>query len=222
MGGVLVDAETQMSTVPGLFAAGECAAGINGANRLGGNSLSDLLVFGKLAGDHAAGFARERGAPRVDEAQVDAAGRAAVEPFEHGVQGEPPYAVQRDLQVLMQEHVGIVRTAGEMTHALDAIGDLRRRAARTGAAGNRDYNPAWHTALDLWNLLDVAEAITRSALERTESRGGHFREDFPGKDAAWGQQNVRIERGADGAMRVAHAVIPELPPELARVVRENQ
>ncbi len=222
MGGVLVDADTQMSTVPGLFAAGECAAGINGANRLGGNSLSDLLVFGKLAGDHAARFAREHGAPRVDEGQVEAAGREAVEPFAHGREGEPPYAVQRDLQVLMQEHVGIVRTADEMTHALQAIGELRQRAARVGATGNRDYNPAWHTALDLWNLLDVAEAITRSALERTESRGGHFREDFPGKDAAWGQQNVRLERAPDGAMRVTHAPIPELPPELARVIRENQ
>ena len=222
MGGVRVDAESQMSSVPGLFAAGECAAGINGANRLGGNSLSDLLVFGKRAGDFAARFAREHGAPAVDAASVEAAARQAVEPFEHGQSGEVPYAVQRDLQAMMQDHVGIVRTASEMEHAIDAIAALRARAARVGVSGNRDYNPAWHTALDLQNLLDVAEAIARSALERPESRGGHFREDFPGKDAAWGRRSVCVERGADGSMRLAHASIPELPSELARVIEENQ
>jgi succinate dehydrogenase / fumarate reductase flavoprotein subunit len=222
MGGVRVDAETQMSSVPGLFAAGECAAGINGANRLGGNSLSDLLVFGKRAGDFAARFAREQRPPAMDPAQVDAAARAAVEPFEHARDGEVPYAVQRDLQELMQEHVGIVRTASEMQHALDAIVTLRARAARVGVTGNRDYNPAWHTALDLANLLDVAEAITRSALERTESRGGHFREDFPARDPEWGRRNVCVERGADGAMRLARTPIPELPPDLARIIQDNQ
>ncbi len=221
MGGVRVDAETQMSSVPGLFASGECAAGINGANRLGGNSLSDLLVFGKRAGDHAARFAREQPPPVVDAAQVDAAARAALEPFEHGTDGEVPYAVQRDLQELMQDHVGIVRTASEMRHALDAFAALRARAARVGVIGNRDYNPAWHTALDLPNLLDVAEAITRSALERTESRGGHFREDFPGKDSEWGRRNVCVEPAPDGTMRLLHVAIPELPPELARIIQEN-
>ncbi len=221
MGGVRVDAETQMSSVPGLFASGECAAGINGANRLGGNSLSDLLVFGKRAGDHAARFAREQRPPVVDAAQVDAAARAALEPFEHGTDGEVPYAVQRDLQELMQDHVGIVRTASEMRHALDAFAALRARAARVGVIGNRDYNPAWHTALDLPNLLDVAEAITRSALERTESRGGHFREDFPGKDPEWGRRNVCVEPAPDGTMRLLHVPIPELPPELARIIQEN-
>ncbi len=222
MGGVRVDAETQMSSVSGLFAAGECAAGINGANRLGGNSLSDLLVFGKRAGEFAAWFARERPAPAIDDAQVAAAARAALEPFERGTDGEVPYAVQRDLQELMQDHVGIVRTAGEMRDALDAIGALRARAARVGVGGNRDYNPAWHTALDLQNLRDVAEAITRSALERTESRGGHFREDFAAKDPEWGRRNVCVELGPDGTMRLTHVPIAEMPPELARIVEDNQ
>jgi succinate dehydrogenase / fumarate reductase flavoprotein subunit len=221
MGGVWVDAETQMSTVPGLFAAGECAAGINGANRLGGNSLSDLLVFGKRAGEHAARFAHTQRPPALDEARIDAAARAAVAPFDNGSTGEPPYAVQRDLQELMQEHVGIVRTEGEMAHALEVIARLRVRAGRAGVTGNRDYNPGWHTALDLQNLLDVAEAITRSALARRESRGGHFREDFPGKDAEWGTWNVRVTRGADGAMQVGRSPIPELPAELGAVIREN-
>jgi succinate dehydrogenase / fumarate reductase flavoprotein subunit len=223
MGGVLVDADTQMSSVPGLFASGECAAGINGANRLGGNSLSDLLVFGKLAGDYAAEFIRDAGRqrPAIDPAQVDAASHAVLEPFDRR-DGEPPYAIQRDLQELMQDNVGIVRTASEMSHALEAIGALRARAARTGVTGNRDYNPGWHTALDVQNLLDVAEAITRSALERTESRGGHYREDFPGKDAAWGQQNVCVERGPDGEMRLSRRPIPEMPPELRRIIQENQ
>ncbi len=223
MGGVLVDADTQMSSVPGLFAAGECAAGINGANRLGGNSLSDLLVFGKRAGDHAAEFARGLGGkrPAIDPAQMQAAERAAVEPFEHQ-DGEPPYAVQRDLQELMQENVGIVRTADEMSHALEMIRELRRRAARTGVTGNRDYNPGWHTALDVHNLLDVAEAVTRSALERKESRGGHYREDFPNKDAEWGQQNVCVQRRPDGEMELSRRPLPEMPPELRRIVQENQ
>jgi succinate dehydrogenase / fumarate reductase flavoprotein subunit len=223
MGGVLVDADTQMSSVPGLYAAGECAAGINGANRLGGNSLSDLLVFGKLAGDHAAAFIRGAGRqrPALDDAQIEVASRAALEPFDRR-DGDPPYAVQRDLQELMQDNVGIVRTGSEMSHALEAIGGLRARAARTGVTGNRDYNPGWHTAIDVQNLLDVAEAVTRSALERAESRGGHYREDFPNKDAAWGEKNVCVQRGSDGAMQLSHRSIAEMPAELRRVIQENQ
>jgi succinate dehydrogenase / fumarate reductase flavoprotein subunit len=122
----------------------------------------------------------------------------------------------------MQENVGIVRTESEMAHALEAIGGLRARAAKAGVTGNRDYNPGWHTALDLWNLLDVAEAITRSALERKESRGGHFREDFPGKDAEWGRWNVRVQRGPDSAMQLTRTAIPELPAELAKIIKENE
>jgi succinate dehydrogenase / fumarate reductase flavoprotein subunit len=222
MGGVLVDAESQMSTVPGLFAAGECAAGINGANRLGGNSLSDLLVFGQRAGEHAARFARESQAGALDEAEMERAATWALAPFDHGDRGESPYAIQRDLQELMQENVGIVRTESEMAHALDAIGGLRARAAKVGAGGNRDYNPGWHTALDVHNLLDVAEAITRSALERRESRGGHFRDDFPGKDAEWARWNVSVARGPDGTMGVTRRPLVELPPELQQILKENE
>ncbi len=222
MGGVQVDSDTQMSTIPGLFAAGECAAGINGANRLGGNSLSDLLVFGKRAGEYAAEFARGQRSSSIDDARIARAEKDALAPFDNGSAGEPPYAIQRDLQELMQEHVGIVRTESEMAHARDAIAGLRARAAKAGVTGNRDYNPGWHTALDLQNLLDVAEAITRSAIERKESRGGHFREDFPGKDAEWGRWNVRTARGAGGAMQVSRVLIPEVPAELARVLKENE
>jgi succinate dehydrogenase / fumarate reductase flavoprotein subunit len=221
MGGIRVDADTQMATVPGLFAAGECAAGINGANRLGGNSLSDILVFGKRAGEHAAAFARAHGEGRVDEAQVARAAEAALEPFERGDGTEDgPYRVQHDLQDTMQELVGIVRTEPEMRRALEALGGLRARADRVGVRGNREYNPGWHTALDLANLLTVAEAVTRSALARPESRGGHFREDHPGKDPAWGRRNVVVRKGADGAMDVATVEIPALPPELGQVIEE--
>ena len=219
MGGIRVDAETQMSTVPGLFAAGECAAGINGANRLGGNSLSDLLVFGKRAGEHAARFAAANGAGSVDAGQVDTAARRALEPFERAA-GEGAYQVQYTLQEMMQELVGIVRTEDEMQRALTGLAALRERAATAGVAGHREYNPGWHAALDLHNLLTVSEAITRSAIERKESRGGHFRDDYPAKDAAFASINVVVRRAADGAMAVSRAPIPPMPAELTRVVEE--
>ena len=222
MGGVRVDAETQMSSVPGLFAAGECAAGINGANRLGGNSLSDLLVFGKRAGEHAARFARENAAGRIDPAQVDAANRAALAPFDRGAgaSAEGPYQVQHDLQEMMQDLVGIVRTEPEMRKALEGLQALRERARRVRVDGNREYNPGWHTALDLPNLLMVSEAVTRSALERRESRGAHFRDDHPDKDPAFATVNVVVRKDADGAMKVSQAPIPPLPPELKQVIEE--
>ena len=184
MGGIRVDSDTQMSTIPGLFAAGECAAGINGANRLGGNSLSDLLVFGKRAGEHAAKFARANPRVEPDPAQIQRATDEALKPFEHGAAGgENPYAVQADLQDMMQSLVGIVRTESEMQQAVRELGALKARAARAGITGHREYNPGWHTAIDLKNLLTVSEAIARSAIERKESRGGHFRDDYPGKAA---------------------------------------
>ncbi len=178
MGGIHVDPDTQMSRVLGLFAAGECAAGINGANRLGGNSLSDLLVFGKRAGEFAAQFAKENSLGKIDNEKIDNASRAAVEPFERSG-GENSYEVQRDLQASMQELVGIVRNESEMRSALDKIDNLRARADKASVTGNREYNPGWHTALDLKNLLTVSEAIARAALERKESRGAQFREDYP-------------------------------------------
>jgi succinate dehydrogenase flavoprotein subunit len=220
MGGVRVDSDTQMSTVPGLFAAGECAAGINGANRLGGNSLSDLLVFGKRAGEFAAMYAKDQPAGRIDPDQVDEIARATLEPFDRGANGEIPYQIQSALQDMMQDLVGIVRTDGEMQNALDKLRELRARAARVGVAGNREYNPGWHAALDLHNLLTVSEAVTRCAIERKESRGGHFRDDYPDKDAAYSTFNLVTRKGRDGAMEVIRAPIPQMPQELKLIIEE--
>ena len=220
MGGVQVDADSQMSTVEGLFAAGECAAGINGANRLGGNSLSDIVVFGKRAGEYAAEYARSRPAARVDESQADTVMKTALAPFDRGAGGEAPYKVQQELQATMQDLVGIVRTETEMHEALRRLEAYGQRAARVGVGGGRDYNSGWHTALDLRNLLTVSEAITRSALERTESRGGHFREDHPTQHPEWGRHNVRIVQSGDGTMAVTAVPIPSMPEELKRVIDE--
>src|SRR5690606_29015600 len=195
MGGIRVDAETQQSSVPGLFAAGECAAGIDGANRLGGNSLSDLLVFGKRAGEHAADWARSQGPTGIDDALVDAVMRGALEPFDRGGDSENPYAIQSTLQDTMQDLVGIVRTGPELEEALARIDGLWTRTGRAGVSGHREYHAGWHTCLDLRNLLVVAEAIARSALERPESRGGHFRDDFPARDPACATFNVVVVRG---------------------------
>jgi len=223
MGGIRVDGETQMSSVDGLFAAGECAAGLHGANRLGGNSLSDLLVFGKRAGDYAARFAQQQSVPRIDPAAVDAAARVALEPFARSSNGHDatgPYQVQQELQTTMQDLVGIVRNESDMRRAIDAIGDLRQRSARVGVSGNREYNPGWHTALDLPNLLTVSEAIARAAIERKESRGAQFREDFPQKDPAYGTFNIVVRKGSSGAMELVRRPIPPLPSELAQVIEE--
>ena len=223
MGGIRVDGDTQESTVPGLFAAGECAAGLHGANRLGGNSLSDLLVFGKRAGESAAAFARGNAAPAIDAAQVDEAARRAILPFERGAgpDGRGPYQVQQELQAMMQELVGIVRTEAEMQRALEGIARLKEQAQQVGVAGNREYNPGWHTALDLANLLTVSEAITRAAIDRKESRGGHFRDDFPEKDPQAAKFNIVVHKGGDGAMRLTRQPIPEMPAPLALVIQEQ-
>jgi succinate dehydrogenase / fumarate reductase flavoprotein subunit len=221
MGGIRVDGDTQMTNVPGLFAAGECAAGLHGANRLGGNSLSDLLVFGKRAGEHAAAFARGHAAAAVDSRVADDAARRALEPFDRsGSESEGPYQIQQSLQESMQSLVGIVRREDDMRQALTRIDELKSRAARVRADGNREYNPGWHTALDLGNLLTISEAITRSALERRESRGGHFRDDYPDKDASYGTFNIVIRRGSSGAMELSRETIPPMPDELAAVIKE--
>jgi succinate dehydrogenase / fumarate reductase flavoprotein subunit len=221
MGGVRVDADTQMSTVPGLFAAGECAAGINGANRLGGNSLSDILVFGKRAGEHAAQYARQRASSgSIDNGEVDQAARCALAPFDRGASGEGPYQVQYALQEMMQSLVGIVRTESEMQRALAGLRELRARADRVGIGGHREYNPGWHAALDLHSLLTVAEAITRCALERKESRGGHFRDDYPEKQAAYGTFNFIVRKGKDGVMELDRVPIPAMPAELQQIIEE--
>jgi succinate dehydrogenase / fumarate reductase flavoprotein subunit len=222
MGGVRVDADTQESGVPGLFAAGECAAGINGANRLGGNSLSDLIVFGKRAGEYAAECAKKTTLGRVDQAGVDGAMREALAPFERGATGENPYTVQQDLQATMQALVGIVRAESEMQEAITKIMALHERAARVGIDGHREYNAGWHTALDLRNLLSVSEAIARSAVARKESRGGHFREDFPDKVAEFGTFNFTVRRAADGSMQMGKAPLPEMPAELKQIIEEQK
>ncbi len=220
MGGIRVDADTQMSDVPGLFAAGECAAGINGANRLGGNSLSDLLVFGKRAGEYAAKYAQANKAGAIGNDQIDASARWALEPFDRGATAEGPYQVQYDLQNMMQDLVGIVRREDEMVRAVEAIKKLNERAKKVGAIGNREYNNGWHTALDLKNLLTVSEAVSLSAIERKESRGGHFRDDYPNKDAAFGQVNIIVSKQPDGSMGVKRVPLPPLPPELKQIIEE--
>ncbi|HTV47818.1 MAG TPA: fumarate reductase/succinate dehydrogenase flavoprotein subunit [Phycisphaerae bacterium] len=222
MGGIRVDADTQMSTVPGLFAAGECAAGINGANRLGGNSLSDLLVFGQRAGQYAAAYAKENQAGQINKDQVDAAAAEALAPFQRGAGAVGPFQVQQELQDLMQNLVGIVRNEKEMLQALDGIAALWDQSKKVGVAGNRDYNPGWHTALDLKNLLTVSEAIARSALDRRESRGAHFREDFPAKSDACAGFNVVSFRGSDSQMQLRHEPLKPLPAELSAVIQENK
>jgi succinate dehydrogenase / fumarate reductase flavoprotein subunit len=218
MGGIRVDADTQMSSIPGLFAAGECAAGINGANRLGGNSLSDLLVFGKRAGEYAAKHARSVAPGKIDDGAVDGAIAAVLAPFDRP-SGENPFVVQHDLQAMMQDLVGIVRTEAEMQQALVKLEALKARAAGVGVNGHREYNTGWHTAIDLRNLLIVSEAITRAAIERKESRGGHFRDDYPDKDKAWGTRNIVVKQTASG-MQVENVPIPEMPAELKQIIEE--
>ena len=222
MGGIRVDGDSQMSSVPGLFAAGEVAAGLHGANRLGGNSLSDLLVFGRRAGHYAAEFAAKhsRGSPAGGEA--DAAVRLALAPFARASSSEAPYAIQHELQQMMQKLVGIVRQEDEMVEALQGVRALRARAASVGVTGNREYNPGWHTALDLDNLLTVSEAIAIAAIERKESRGGHFRDDYPDKVAEFAKFNIVVRKAADGSMQLERRMIPPLPPELASIIEEQK
>src|SRR5213596_9469 len=219
MGGIRVDSDTQMSRVPGLFAAGECAAGINGANRLGGNSLSDIVVFGKRAGEFAAKFAKENSLGTIDQEKVGLVAREAVAPFERST-GENPYQVQKDLQEMMQDNVGIVRNESEMTSALDHLKTFWELANRAGVTGHRGFNPGWHTALDLKNLLVVSEAITRAALERKESRGAQFREDYPNKDDTFAKVNTMIWRGDDSSMQIRWEPLPEMPDYLKQVIEE--
>jgi succinate dehydrogenase / fumarate reductase flavoprotein subunit len=221
MGGVNVDGDTQMSTVPGLFAAGECAAGLHGANRLGGNSLSDLLVFGKRAGQYAACFAKEHGDVRADPAQIERAAREALLPFDRqGAGAEGPYQIQHDLQSMMQDEAGIVRNQHELERALEGLKALRQRASRVAVYGNREFNNGWHTAMDLPNLFTVSEAIIRAGLDRKESRGAHFREDYPDKDPAGATFNIVVRQGSDGEIQLTREPVAEMPAELKQVIEE--
>jgi succinate dehydrogenase / fumarate reductase flavoprotein subunit len=219
MGGIKVDADSQMSTVPGLFAAGECAAGLHGANRLGGNSLSDLLVFGKRAGEYAAIFAKENPHGKIDETAIKAIVNESLEPFDRN-DGENPFQVQYDLQEMMQDLVGIVRNEEEMQKAAVELKKLRERAAKVRVVGNREYNGGWHTALDLQNLLTVSEAIALAAIHRKESRGAHFREDFPNKDAESGTFNLVIRKDSGGRMEIVRQPIVEVRLDLKEIIEE--
>jgi succinate dehydrogenase / fumarate reductase flavoprotein subunit len=218
MGGVRVDAETAATTVPGLYAVGEVAGGMHGANRLGGNSLSDLLVFGRRAGlaaaEHARGLAE---LPALEPSEVDAAARELVAPFERP-DGEDPYAIHRDLQAAMQADVGIFRDEADLRRALATIQGLAARAARVRVQGSRLYNPGWHLARDLKHMLTVSEAVARAALLRTESRGAHSRLDYPRLDPDLGRVNVCVSREASGAMSVRTTPLPEPPAELRAIL----
>ena len=221
MGGVRVDADTTQSTVPGLFAAGEVAGGLHGSNRLGGNSLSDLLVFGRRAGLYAALYAKDLGGRVVvDTAQVEAIARELLEPFTRPW-NENPYAIQAELQETMQDLVRIIRTESELRHALRKIDGLKDRAKKVRVEGGRTYNPGWHTALDLRSLLTVAECVTLAAIERKESRGGHTRDDYPKTEAEWGKENV-VVRQKNGTIQIAREPLPEMPAELRRLFEEKK
>lgn len=213
MGGVAVDPDTGESAVQGLYAAGEVAGGMHGANRLGGNSLSDLLVFGRRTGLNAAyAAARLRRRPEIGDDEIRAASEHALAPF--GIEGgENPYAVQHDLQEVMHNLVGIIRTADEMEQALTDLAALRERITRLSVEGHRQYNPGWHLALDLHNMLRVSECIARAALERTESRGGHTRDDYPATDDSWGKVNLHCRVDGDG-VGITREPLPQMPDEL--------
>jgi succinate dehydrogenase / fumarate reductase flavoprotein subunit len=230
MGGIEVDADTEVSVVPGLYAVGECSGGMHGSNRLGGNSLSDLLVFGRRAGEAAASYADSLAAsrPQVREEDVQAAQRTALSPFEAGSVDSPadpgaatgrgtenPYTVQQDLQQAMNDLVGIIRTRPELQRSLEEIEKLKERARHLLVEGHRQYNPGWHLALDLRNMLLVSECIAKAALAREESRGGHTRDDFPGPDEEWGAKNLVLTLNADGTgVDLSEKPLPVMPDEL--------
>jgi succinate dehydrogenase / fumarate reductase flavoprotein subunit len=221
MGGVEVEPDTAAAKIPGLYAAGEVAGGMHGSNRLGGNSLSDLLVFGRRAGASAAAYATERKAhaPSVGDEALAEASRAALSPLERQG-GENPYAIHAELQNTMNDLVGIIRTAPEIQQALDTIATLRTRIANLSVVGKRRYNPGWHLALDLPNMLTVSECIAKAALERQESRGGHTRDDFPKPTPEWGALNV-ICSETDGSVSLTRQTLPQMPADLATLFQET-
>ncbi|MDT7920369.1 MAG: fumarate reductase/succinate dehydrogenase flavoprotein subunit [Meiothermus sp.] len=217
MGGVRVDPDTQATSVPGLYAAGEVAGGLHGANRLGGNSLSDLVVFGRRAGMAAAEFAARQTAPyQVDEAQVRAYIAEALEPF-NNPHGENPFALMKELRATMQKNAGIMREESELKAQLEILANLRKRAWNTSVSGSRAYNPGWHTALDMRLMVEISEAVVLAALARKESRGGHARLDYPDPDPSFARINHIIRRSSDGTLTVVAEPLPEMPDELRKV-----
>ncbi|WP_416956290.1 fumarate reductase/succinate dehydrogenase flavoprotein subunit [Nocardioides sp. T5] len=226
MGGVEVDPDTQQSAVPGLYAAGEVSGGMHGSNRLGGNSLSDLLVFGKRAGESAAAYATTGERQAVAEADVKAAQADALAPFDvaagPGGGGENPYTIQHDLQQSMNDLVGIIRTAPELEESLGELARLKERADRMVVEGHRQYNPGWHLALDLRNMLLVSECIAKAALARQESRGGHTRDDFPGPDPEWGAKNLVLSLDESGhGVDIAEKPLPVMPDDLQQLFQDT-
>jgi succinate dehydrogenase / fumarate reductase flavoprotein subunit len=217
MGGVEVDPDTAAATVPGLFAAGEVAGGMHGSNRLGGNSLSDLIVFGKRAGDAAAEHAKGRTA-KIVESQLDVAAKEALAPFEREG-GENPYALHQELQTTMNTLVGIIRDADEMTQALEKLQEFKARVKNLSVEGNRQFNPGWHLAIDLQNMLVCSEMVAKAALERKESRGGHTRNDYPKADPEWGSKNLILSE-KDGVISLVHKPLPVMPDDLKALFEE--
>ena len=221
MGGIRVDADTAASTVPGLFAAGECAGGMHGANRLGGNSLSDLLVFGRRAGIGAADYAANlKGTPKLDDEALSGIVEELFEPFEHGPTAENPYTIQHELQETMHTLVGIIRNKPELDQAMVKVREYQERAKTAGVEGHRQYNPGWHLSIDLKSMLTMSEAIARAAETRKESRGGHTRDDYPDPDPEWGKVNVVVRRGHDGEMQLNTEPLPQMPAELQVLFEE--
>ncbi len=223
MGGVRVDADTTAATIPGLFASGEAAAGLHGANRLGGNSLSDLLVFGKRSGEYAAQYAKSAegvgSAPKLEESELEQIERAALAPFQR-VSGENPFEVHHDLQDTMQTLVGIIRTESDLAKALDELQTLKERAANTHVTGSRRYNPGWHMAIDLDAMIAVSECCARAALERRESRGGHTRDDYPEPSSEFAKVNIACTLGPDG-ISTRQELLPELPDDMKQIIEEQ-
>jgi succinate dehydrogenase flavoprotein subunit len=214
MGGVEVDADTEMSGVEGLYAVGECSGGMHGSNRLGGNSLSDLLVFGKRAGEHAASYVDALSRrPRVVTTDVESAVDTALAPLQREG-GENPYTLQQDLQAVMGDLVGIIRREAELTDALKRLQELKQRVANVGATGGRRYNPGWHLALDLRNMMVVSECTAKAALEREESRGGHTREDYPQMEPKWRTVNLVCSLDKSGDVHLEHKPLPKMRDEL--------
>jgi len=223
MGGVEVDPDSGESKVTGLYAAGEVAGGMHGANRLGGNSLGDLLVFGKRAGEYAANYAATLSGsrPAVSTDDLETAATEALAPFSTEG-GENPYTVHQELQTVMQNLVGIIRNEEELNTAIKEIDSLRRRIDHLSVEGHRQYNPGWNLAIDLKNMLLVSEAVAKAALERKESRGGHTRDDYPMTDYGyWGKRNLICELAENGEVRTREQALPEPPPELAELLEEH-
>jgi succinate dehydrogenase / fumarate reductase, flavoprotein subunit len=221
MGGIKVDPDTQESRVKGLFAAGECAAGMHGSNRLGGNSLSDLLVFGRIAGEHAAKYAKSAQAKELDKGAIEAAEKEALEPFDRA-EGPNPFALHEDLMNQMQKYVGIMRNAEDLASGLKELERLKDAQSRIAVSGPRHYNAAWHEAIDMRNMLIVSESMARAAAQRKESRGGHAREDFTEMDKEhFAKVNIVSRRAKGGEMELEEVPLPKVPDEIKKILEEK-